>query len=334
MSNLQHPATADRLRATMIGGTAILIWSTLASLATLVSTIPPFQIVALSFAIASLIGAGWTITRGDNPLRYARQPALAWLVGVGGLFGYHFLFFIALQSAPPVEANLINYLWPLLIVLFASALPGHRLQSGPIVGALAGLGGTLLLVTQGGSVSLNTADLPGYAAALASAIIWAGYSVLRRHLARSPTEALTGFCLVTALLSLACHWILETTVWPDQAAGWLALLGLGLGPVGAAFFVWDHGVRHGDIRVLGALSYLTPLLSTGLLIACGLATGHWTVWVSCLLIAGGSLLASQELLRDRRPRAFSDQVGSGWAQKMRQNKDLELFPIQRDRKQL
>nr|WP_148219743.1 EamA family transporter [Azospirillum sp. B510] len=300
-----RPDRRSANRATLIGFTAILMWATLAPLATLASMVPPFQLVATSFLLAFLVGSGWTFARGDNPLRYFRQPLAAWALGVGGLFGFHFLYFMALRTAPPVEANLINYLWPLLIVLFSALLPGERLRSWHVGGAVAGLAGTVLLIARGGAVggfSIDPAHLPGYAAALASAVTWAGYSVLRRRLGQigeAPTDAVSAFCLVTALLSLLCHLALERTVWPETATGWGALLLLGLGPVGAAFFVWDHGVRHGDIRALGALSYLAPLLSTLLLVLFGLAANSAIIWVACALIAGGSLLASTDLLRGK-----------------------------------
>jgi len=305
-SPARSPVTRSAVsRATAVGAIAILMWATLAPLATLAGRVPPFQLVATSFLLAFLVGSAWTARRGDNPLRYFRQPAAAWALGVGGLFGFHFLYFMALRSAPPVEANLINYLWPLLIVLFSALLPGERLRWWHLAGAVAGLAGTALLILRGGAdggLAIDAAHLPGYAAALGSAVTWAGYSVLRRRLGQigeAPTDAVSAFCLATALLSLLCHLALEETVWPGDATGWAALVLLGLGPVGAAFFVWDHGVRHGDIRALGALSYLAPLLSTLLLVAFGLAPNHGAVWVACGLIAGGSLLASKELLTRR-----------------------------------
>lgn len=292
------PARRETVRATALGVLAILMWATLAPLATLAGTVPPFQLVACCFAIAALLGMAWTAARGGNPAAHLRQPAAAWALGVGGLFGFHFLYFLSLQTAPPVEANLINYTWPLLIVLFSALLPGERLRWWHVAGALAGLAGTVLLVTRGGGVAPRAEHVAGYAAAVGSALVWSGYSVLRRRLGdAAPTEAVSGYCLVTAVLSALCHLALERTAWPGDAAGWMALAALGVGPVGAAFFVWDLGVRKGDIRTLGALSYAAPLLSTLLLILFGLAAGHWTVWAACGLIVGGSLLASRELLR-------------------------------------
>jgi drug/metabolite transporter (DMT)-like permease len=290
------PSRPAILRATMIGAVAILLWSTLAALATLTGPVPPFQMCAFAFAIAFLVGVAGSALRGRSPLAYLRQPPAVWLLGVGGLFGFHFLYFLAVQSAPPVEANLLNYLWPLLIVLFSALLPGERLRWWHAAGGAAGLAGTVLLVTRGEALGVSPAYLPGYLAALASALVWSGYSVLSRRFGDVPTDAVGGFCLATSLLALACHLAFETTVWPADATGWAALVGLGLGPVGAAFFVWDHGVKHGDIQALGVLSYAAPLLSTLLLIALGLAEGRWSVWAACALIVGGALLASRDLL--------------------------------------
>ena len=94
--------------------------------------------------------------------------------------------------------------------------------------------------------------------------------------------------------------MLEKTVWPETAGQWLAVLALGIGPVGAAFYAWDVGMKRGDIRVIGAASYATPLLSTGFLILAGLCRGHATLALAALLIAGGGLIAAKDMLLGKR----------------------------------
>ena len=287
-------------RATLIGGTAVLMWATLALLATWAQAIPPFQLTGMAFAIAFVIGLVWMQVQGRSPLAAARRPPAVWLLGVGGLFGYHLVFFVALRLAPPVEANLINYAWPLLIVLFSALLPGERLRWWHVAGAALGLCGVAVLIGgRGGSVAFDPRYIMGYGAAVLSAAIWAGYSVLSRRVGTVPTETVGWFCGATALLSLLCHAALEQTVVPD-AAGWAAVVALGLGPVGLAFFVWDHGVKRGDIRALGAFAYAAPLLSTLLLIAFGQGALTAAVGAACLLIIGGAILAGRDLWT-RRP---------------------------------
>jgi drug/metabolite transporter (DMT)-like permease len=283
--------------ATLIGLSAILMWSLLAVLTVATGKIPAFQLAAISFAIGGLVGLLTFIGR-PQALSALCQPPLVWAVGVGGLFGYHALYFLALRFAPPAEAGLLKYLWPLLIVLFSSFLPGERLAVHHVVGALAGLVGTVLLIG-GGLSGFAPGQLPGLFAAFVAAFVWATYSVMSRRLKSVPTDAVAGFCLATALLAALMHALIEDTVWPETTSQWLAILALGLGPVGAAFYTWDVGMKRGDIRVLGAASYATPLLSTGFLILAGFAKASANIALAAVLIAGGGLIAAKDLFRRR-----------------------------------
>ncbi len=280
--------------ATLIGLTAILMWSLLAVLTVATGKIPAFQLAAMTFAIGAMVGSLTWIGR-PHAVRVLRQPPLVWIVGVGGLFGYHALYFLALRFAPPAEAGLLNYLWPLLIVLFSSLLPGERLASHHVVGAMLGLFGTVLLFA-GNDTGFATGQVPGLMAAFVAAFVWAAYSVMSRRLQAVPTDAVAGFCLATALLAALAHGLVEITVWPDTLAQWLAVIALGVGPVGAAFYAWDIGMKRGDIRVLGAASYATPLLSTAFLILAGFAKPSTNIAIAAVLIAGGGLLAARDML--------------------------------------
>jgi drug/metabolite transporter (DMT)-like permease len=284
--------------ATLVGLTAILMWSLLAVMTVATGIIPAFQLAAMTFAIGGVVGTLTWIGRPAGP-KALRQPPKAWMVGVGGLFGYHALYFLALRFAPPAEAGLLNYLWPLLIVLFSAFLPGERLAPHHVVGAALGLVGTVLLFV-GNGASFEAGQVPGLVAAFIAAFVWSTYSVLSRRLKAVPTDAVAGFCLATAVLAALVHAIVETTVWPETALQWLAVIGLGIGPVGAAFYAWDIGMKRGDIRVLGAASYATPLLSTAFLILAGFAKPSANIALAALLIAGGGLVAAKDLLRLRR----------------------------------
>ncbi|MGF1567000.1 MAG: DMT family transporter [Nodosilinea sp.] len=284
------------LGATAIGFTAVLMWATLALLTTLCGPIPPFQLTAMAFSVAFLVGLVVWARGGGQLSLFTQLPGLVWVIGIGGLFGYHTFYFVALQNAPPVEASLIAYLWPLLIVLLSSTLPGERLRWFHGVGALVGFLGAALLITDGQGFRFNWQYRWGYLAAFTCALIWSGYSVLSRRYGAVPTAAVGGFCGVTAGLAWLCHGLLEPTVWP-VGGQWGAILALGLGPVGLAFFTWDYGVKRGHINTLGVLSYLAPLLSTVLLVITGLAEPSWTLGLASGLIVGGAVLASGKLIR-------------------------------------
>lgn len=280
--------TTSVRQGTLIGSTAILLWATLAALTALSGAIPPFQLLAMSFALATLIGLGLWLREGGPVVARLRLPAAVWTVGLYGLFGYHFFYFLALRNAPPAEASLVAYLWPLLIVLMSAA--GARLRWYQLAGALAGFAGTALLVTGGQGLSLESQYLRGYLFALLCAVIWSSYSVLSRRLGSVPTSSIGAFCAATAVLALGCHLVFEETVWP-AGGEWLAILMLGLGPVGAAFYTWDFGVKRGDIGMLGVLAYGAPLLSVALLVALGLAEPTPALVSAGILIVGGAALA-------------------------------------------
>jgi drug/metabolite transporter (DMT)-like permease len=281
--------------ATFIGFTAILMWSLLSLLTVASGTVPPFQLAAMTFVIGGGLGAATWLFR-PGAARALKQPWPVWALGVGGLFGYHALYFLALRLAPPAEAQLVSYLWPVLIVLLSALLPGERLRAHHIVGALIALAGTALLFA-GRGISFTGAHLPGFAAALVAAFTWAVYSVASRRFADVPSDAVVGFCLVTAALAAIAHILFEPTHWPENLHQWLAIVALGIGPVGAAFYVWDIGMKRGDIRVLGVASYLAPLLSTLFLVLAGYAAASLTLALAALLIAGGGVLAAKDMIR-------------------------------------
>jgi len=283
--------------ATLIGGSAVAMWGSLALLTTWTGQVPPFQLVAMSFAIAFLLALGKWGVRREALRTHLRHPAPVWAVGLGGLFGYHFLYFVALRNAPPAEASLIAYLWPLLIVLFSALLPGERLRWYHVAGAATGLGGCIVLIGGGGTLEFAKTHMVGYLAAMAAALFWSSYSVLSRRFGSLPTDTVGWFCAGSAVLGLMCHILFEQTVWPDGAGQWLAVLGLGLGPVGLAFFVWDIGVKRGNIKVLGAMSYGAPLISTLALVAFGKAEPTPTLGFACIAIVGGAVLAAKDMFR-------------------------------------
>lgn len=276
--------------ATLAGCGALLLWAFLALFSRLAAGIPPLQLTALGFAVGG--GIGLAVVAAKGRLALLRQEPLAWVHGVGGLFGYHALYFLAFALAPAVEVNLINYLWPLLIVLLSAPIRGLRLGPARLAGVGLGVAGCALIVGPGAAFPPEA--VPGFVAALGCAVVWSVYSVTAGtpRLSRVPTEAVAGFCLATAALAAVLHAIFETTVAPS-AGEWLAILGLGLGPVGAAFFLWDVGMKRGDPRLLGTLAYAVPVASTLLLIAAGEGDMSVRVVVATLMVAGGGFIAAR-----------------------------------------
>lgn len=289
-------------RATLAGFAAVGMWALLALLTDLTGEVPPFLLAGMAFTVGTAVGLIF-VWRSGAKLEMRSIPLSAMALGIAGLFGYHFFYFSALRNAPAVEASLIAYLWPLLIVLGSALLPGEKLRWHHVAGALAGLAGATLIVTGGNGISFDPQYGFGYAMAAMCALTWSAYSLLSRRFAAVPTSAVTIFCAAAAVFSFVSHGFLEETQWPEDAGQWLAVAGLGMMPVGAAFYFWDHGVKHGNIQVIGAASYAAPLLSTLILVAAGSAELTVAIAIACLLITGGAVLAAKELIFRRRRTA-------------------------------
>lgn len=285
------------MKSNLLALGAIALWATLAAFGVALSQVPPFLLTGLALLVGSLIAwplSGFRLSRWRVPL-----PTLA--LGVYGLFGFHFLLFLALRHAPPVQANLVNYLWPLLMVVLAPlALPHMTLRPVHMVAALLGFAGAAVVIL-GGSGSSHGPDVSfvlsggwawGYLPALGSAFIWASYSLLTTRVAAFPTAAIGGFALVSGLLSLLCHGVLEPAT-SLSGRDWLLIVAMGLGPMGAAFFLWDKALKLGDARHIGILSYLTPLASTAVLIGVSGRPFTWNIALAAVMIVGAALLGTR-----------------------------------------
>ncbi|GAC1604361.1 MAG: DMT family transporter [Ramlibacter sp.] len=263
---------------------AIVLWATLASLGVSLKHVPPFLLTGLALVIGSI--PSWPL------MRQWRVPPATLALGVYGLFGFHFLLFLALRLAPPVEANLVNYLWPLLLVVLAPVvLRDVKLRALHVLAAMTGFAGAAIAILGAGD-SHSAAWSWGYLPAFGSACIWASYSLGTRRVAPFPTAAVGLFGVVSGLLALLCHALLEPAA-VLSASDWLLLTATGLGPLGAAFFLWDRALKQGDPRQIGVLSYLTPLLSTALLMLVSGRAFSVAIGVAAVLIVGAALLGTR-----------------------------------------
>ena len=275
------------MQASLLALAAIALWGSLAPLGVSLGHVPPFLLTGCALLFGSLIG----LVLSKGRVQQWRVPPSTLALGVYGLFGFHFLLFIALRHAPPVQANLVNYLWPLGIVLMAPLfLPGVRLHRLHVAAALLGFAGAALAIV--GGRDLQGGFAWGYLPALGSAFIWASYSLLTQRVPAFPSAAIGLFGVVSGLLSLLCHALLESPV-DLNVHDWTLLAAMGLGPLGGAFYLWDAALKRGDARQIGVLSFLTPLLST---LALLWLRGEWpsaSVVLASAMIIGAAVLGSR-----------------------------------------
>ncbi len=263
---------------------AIVLWSSLASLATLIPNVPVF----LKTGIGLLIGSVIALPLARFQIKQLAVKPKILLLGVYGLFGYHAALFVALSTSPSVQANLVNYLWPLLIVLLAPLFSKKvKLNLRVVIGGLMGFIGASLAILSGSSS--DGLFYSGYLFAFMAAVIWSIYSLATNRIGSFPTPSVGLFALVSGILSIAMHFVFETQV-SLTSFDWMILVLLGLGPLGAAFYLWDYAIKRSNPQEIGLLSFLTPLLSTGFLLVITGQALSWLLAIAAALIVGGSLI--------------------------------------------
>ena len=280
---------------TFLGLSAITLWGGLALLGSLTTQIPAFQLLFFCFSISSGLMFLNRILQKRPLLQSPNMTASQWLIGITGLFGFHFCYFMALRFAPAMQVSLIVYLWPLLLTVLV-ATSGQRKRA--ILGGVTGFIGVSLVITQNQSgTSVIAAEyIGGYTLAICCALIWSAYSWSLSKTA-GHSDDLGWLSLAVAALSLAAHLLLEKTYWPLTQTELLGSLLLGLGPVGGAFYLWDTGMKHGNRSLLAISSFAAPLITAISLVIAGISDWSLILLIALILVVTGGLIANPPQLK-------------------------------------
>jgi len=290
---------SDTRIPTLIGFSAILMWGTMPSLGTFLTQIPPFQLNFIALFTAFIVTMTKWFFSGNGLIAQVKYnfiiPLKVWALGIFGIFGFHFFYFLAYRHCPPLMVSLTVNMWPLLTVIFSGLILGYSIRANHIIAGIMGISGVgLITMARGADVlTITMQDMRGIAEALACAFIWSLYSVLSRKMtADIKADSVGVFCFISALMCGVLHLLLEESValTPKQ---WVLIILMGIGPMGIAFFTWDYGMRHGNVRTLGVLSNMGPMFGVTLLILLGFAQFSPMLLISLALILAAAFIGSR-----------------------------------------
>jgi len=280
---------------TLVGASAVPLWATWPALTVGAAALPPFQLLTVAFLV------GWLVLTGVDRLgrgQVARDRAAGWrsrLLPAAacalGLSGTNAFFIMAADRIPPAQANLISFLWPVMIVAIGAAAGYFAVGLRHVGGLLTGFVGAGLVI----GVGAVAPDWPGIGLAFLSGLSWALFCLFRLRQGGTARNVLADGCALSVPFCLVLHLALEATVRPAPGA-LLAAVAIGIAPLALANLAWDTGIRRGDARLLATMAYATPLLSTILLIGLGLAVP------SLGLILGGVLIVTAGAMAALRVR--------------------------------
>ena len=272
---------------TICGVVALVLWSFSAVSVCLLAHIPVFQLAAI------VGGIGVTVTAVRITLigkwSEMRQPLHFWVFGIF-LIGFNeWVYLFALKNAPPEQADLINYLWPLLLLLSVGLLPKERISLVSLIGAAIGFAGIYILLTWGGKGGVFRGEyLWGYVAAFLAAISWVVYILFSKSNPHKSPEFVGLYFGGMALFCGVVHFQYEQTVIPTLFE-WTVLAFTGIAIHGSAFPLWDFAMKKGAFDFLSMLSYFTPISSILILILFGQVEGTAGLGIACVFVTFGNL---------------------------------------------
>ena len=270
---------------------AVAFWGTSSLVIVFLGDVPAGALLLATHAIGAAALSVLAVAR-HSPTRTPSIRITPRFVGVAllGTLVYQTCYVNGLRLAPAGEANLLNYLWPTFTAALAVPLRGEHLSKRVSVALLAGLAGSAVLV--GG---LAAGEYPqrylGYTLAFGGAVAWGAYSNLIARLPGSAVDHQRCILVIGALAFL-----------PVAALEGFGSLGLhdvagvaflGIGSVALAAVCWQSAMARGPVGLVASAAYVTPLLSTLMLVVLAGQPADWRLGAGLLLVLIAGVLSSR-----------------------------------------
>jgi drug/metabolite transporter (DMT)-like permease len=278
-------------KATLIGQVGLCMWAVVGALIALIKHLPTQEILLFVFSISFVVSVLLlSVTKKWHKVK-SQKPAL-WLFNMVGICGTEALFILASKNAPQAEVNLINYLWPTLIILLAPLLPREKFHLKYLISAVLAFSGITILLTQGQGLSaLDLGYSMGYLYAFCCAFAWAIYTLTARYYTHQVPEAIGLYCGLGAIAILVMHPQLEFLV-PPSTQDLLLLVFMGITSHNLAYMCWTHGVSYGNFKLLSLLVYLSPFISLGTLVLLDITLPSTHLWSSAALVCSAGVISA------------------------------------------
>lgn len=273
---------------------SVLVWSTNApTVKVLLGGIPSMQALFLSSAFAFLFMASVNLRGGFRKAKeYSlRQYGMMAALGFVGLFVYSALYYFGLTQLTAQEGCILNYLWPLMLVLFSCLFMGEKLTPLKVGALLSSFLGIVILSAGGGGKAGGNALL-GMASCIGGAVCYGLFSALNKKAAFDQNICMSVVWLITAVCSLIAGLMTETWV-PMTGGQWMGMLWLGVVVDGLAYLLWALSLEGAaNTAAIANLAYLTPFLAV-IVSAVFLKEGFQPrALIALVFIVGGILVQS------------------------------------------
>jgi len=289
MQKIAQLPSGSMKSATFVGYGSIILWSLSGILTAAVSGVPTFEVLTIAFGISFLLSSlGWSFWGSYKNLK---RPLYTWILGVIGIFGSEAFYVAAFKYAPAAHVDLINSLWPILVVICSIFIPNEKFVARYLVASIIGFFGVYFIIFGNQPwVSIGLSHSLGYLLALVGACFACLYTLTSHRYCDTTIETTTVYAAACTIFSWILHFKFEQTIAPTSME-WMTMIVMGLLTQGLAYILWNHGVRYGNYRLLSILSYSSPIISILLLIIFGFADFTLELLVASILMCSAGWLA-------------------------------------------
>lgn len=281
------------MNGTLSGIIAIMMWSFMAVLIVYSGQTSPLTLTSLSLFIGAVTLLIFNIIKKENFRQLLKITFPDYCLVTVGVCFYTAFVYLSFDMVNPIEANILNYLWPVLFGVFSSIRMSKMLNAYELLGLLVSFGGVFLLFYGKENEFLFSSFALGHLFGIMAAFIWAGYSSFAKERSYSQIIMVPVF-LFSALICFLVDFMLFDPILPNGMA-WVSVLILGVFRISYAF--WDYAMKKGNTLILSSLSYITPLLSFGLLLIFGVTNNSQYVFLSVLLVTGGCFFTNYKTIQ-------------------------------------
>ncbi|MGM0536520.1 MAG: DMT family transporter [Pseudomonadota bacterium] len=289
--------TSRLVRSPWLGGSAaalaVVLWALVPLLVDRAGELPPLRLSALAL-LAGALGTLPMARGGRRRARLCGSHGVMVHVGVSLLVaGAVGACFASFSLAPPAEAALITYTWPVLFLLASRWLAQGNLPLATLGGALLAFSGAAVLVAPQVLAGGFSGAWGGYGLALVAALCWALYSLACQVPGWRLGERMPHLLLTASVMTGVASLVLEGVSELPSPWALLATAALGLGPYGIAMLAWDRAMRDPQAQRVGNLAHAVPVLATLFLVLAGVSEPDWRLPVAAVLVLAGSMTASR-----------------------------------------
>ena len=240
----------------------IILWGAMPALTKdLLNALPPFETLALSslFAFLFLFAVNWRV--GTLKKLSAEKIFTAASLGFLGLFLYSAFFYYGLARMTSQEACILNYLWPLMIVLFSCLLLGEELTRQKLLAIGISFAGVVLVMVGGVDENFSAEKIWGALSCIVAAACYGLFSVLNKMLRLEQKSAMMIIWATTAIFAGAFGYFFEEWTLPSLGEIF-GLLWLGILIDAVAYLTWALALeKTANVAWTANLAYLVPILA-------------------------------------------------------------------------